>query len=92
MQALVELFYRCEESARQQEAHTNEIIDHDLTEQSKLKEDEKKEDEIEETVAKCRWILVFNDSLIIYVPYTLKWSNLDSLIRVLPYIRTNSES
>ncbi|XP_071515023.1 uncharacterized protein wapl isoform X3 [Panulirus ornatus] len=52
MQALVELFYRCEESARQQEAHTNEIIDHDLTEQSKLKEDEKKEDEIEETVAK----------------------------------------
>ncbi|XP_045606168.1 wings apart-like protein homolog [Procambarus clarkii] len=52
MQALIELFYRSEESARQQEAHTNEIIDHDLTEQSKQKEDEKKEDEIEETVAK----------------------------------------
>ncbi|KAK3864719.1 hypothetical protein Pcinc_029613 [Petrolisthes cinctipes] len=52
MQALVELFYRSEESARQQEAHTNEIIDHDLTEQNKQKEDEKREDEIEETVAK----------------------------------------
>lgn len=53
MQALVELFYRSEESARQQEAHTNEIIDHDLAEQNKQKEDEKREDEIEETVAKC---------------------------------------
>ncbi|KAK4290117.1 hypothetical protein Pmani_036966 [Petrolisthes manimaculis] len=52
MQALVELFYRSEESARQQEAHTNDIIDHDLTEQNKQKEDEKREDEIEETVAK----------------------------------------
>lgn len=53
MQALVELFYRSEESARQQEAHTNDIIDHDLAEQNKQKEDEKREDEIEETVAKC---------------------------------------
>lgn len=52
MQALVELFYRSEESARQQEAHTNDIIDHDLTEQSKQKDEDKKEDEIEETVAK----------------------------------------
>lgn len=52
MQALVELFYRSEESARQQEAHTNDIIDHDLAEQSKQKDEDKKEDEIEETVAK----------------------------------------
>lgn len=58
MQALVELFYRSEESARQQEAHTNEIIDHDLTEQNKQKEDEKREDEIEETVAKCMCIVL----------------------------------
>ena len=54
MQALVELFYRSEESARQQEAHTNDIIDHDLAEQSKQKDEDKKEDEIEETVAKCK--------------------------------------
>ena len=56
MQALVELFYRSEESARQQEAHTDDIIDHDLTEQSKQKDEDKKEDEIEETVAKCEGI------------------------------------
>lgn len=54
MEALVELFYRSEESARQQEAHTNDIIDNDLTEQSKQKDEDKKEDEIEETVAKCK--------------------------------------
>lgn len=52
MEALVELFYRSEESARQQEAHTDDIIDNDLTEQSKQKDEDKKEDEIEETVAK----------------------------------------
>ncbi|KAK7073967.1 hypothetical protein SK128_000456 [Halocaridina rubra] len=51
MQALVELFYRCEESARQQEAHTDEIIDHDLVKQ-RQNEEEKKDDEIEETVAR----------------------------------------
>lgn len=51
MQALVEMFYRCEESARQQEAHTDEIIDHDLA-QTQQNEDDKKDDEIEETVAK----------------------------------------
>ncbi|XP_064092507.1 wings apart-like protein homolog isoform X2 [Macrobrachium nipponense] len=50
MQALVELFYRSEASARQQEAHTDEIIDHDLA--KKQQEDEKKDDEIEETVAR----------------------------------------
>lgn len=54
MEALVELFYRSEESARQQEAHTNDIIDNDLAEQSKQKDEDKKEDEIEETVAKCK--------------------------------------
>ena len=53
MQALVELFYRSEESARQQEAHTDEIIDHDLA--KKQQEDEKKDDEIEETVARCMY-------------------------------------
>lgn len=52
MQALVELFYRCEESARQQEAHTDDLIDNDLSEKAQ-KEDDRKDDELEETVAKC---------------------------------------
>ncbi|ROT79628.1 wings apart-like protein homolog [Penaeus vannamei] len=51
MQALVELFYRCEESARQQEAHTDDLIDNDLSEKAQ-KEDDRKDDELEETVAK----------------------------------------
>ena len=54
MEALVELFYKSEESAREQEAHTDNIIDHDL-DQKDNKDDEKKDDDIEETVAKCMY-------------------------------------
>lgn len=52
MSSLVTLFYTSEESARIQEAHTDHIIDTDLTQESK--EEEKKDEEIEETVARCK--------------------------------------
>ena len=52
MHSLVSLFYSCEESAREQEAHTDNIIEKDLDQ--KTKEEEKKDEDIEETVARCK--------------------------------------
>ncbi|CAL4066428.1 unnamed protein product, partial [Meganyctiphanes norvegica] len=52
MKALVELFYRSEESARQQEVSTDNLIDNDLAKKTNANDEEKKDDEIEETVTK----------------------------------------
>ncbi|MCL4126452.1 UNVERIFIED_CONTAM: hypothetical protein GTU68_005604, partial [Idotea baltica] len=51
MSSLVALFYTSEESARIQEAHTDQIIDKDLVPDA-AKEEEKKDEDIEETVAR----------------------------------------
>ena len=56
MPALVRLFYTSETSAREHEAHTDQIIDRDLDQSArkdKKKANEEKEGDIEETVARC---------------------------------------
>lgn len=57
MRALVSLFYSCEASAREHEAHTDQIIDRDLDQTARRQRPAKedgggKEDDLEETVAR----------------------------------------
>ena len=54
VRALVDLFYTCEASAKEHEAHTDQIIDRDLDQSSRAKKKkEEKEDDLDETVTKC---------------------------------------
>ncbi|KAF2367670.1 Wings apart-like protein [Trinorchestia longiramus] len=52
MRALVQIFFSCEASAKEHEAHTDQIIDRDLDQSQRKKKEDSKEDELEETVAK----------------------------------------